>query len=119
MAGHHPVHFCRRWLGDNQWVQDSLALIGASSELLHIFYFDRIEGVGPEIGVIPVRMREIEINADAVPMRGIAQFLNDVTLEGTLHNAVGQVAVLQPWTPGSGPVGAPFHASLGIEHREA
>src|ERR1035441_4198588 len=75
--------------------------------------------IGTEIRVVPVRMREIEVDLDIALVRCIAEFLHNIAAKRSLHNRVGQVAGLDPRSTGSCPVGAAFHPRLRVEHGEA
>ena len=51
-------------------------------------------------------------------MSSTAEFFDDVALEGTFHDAIGEIAIFQARPARSSPVCAPLDASVGIEHRE-
>ena len=73
-----------------------------------------------KIGVVPVRMREIQIDLD-IPFVGcVTDFLHDIPPEWRLHDRVREVA----WLPSLGPPGAVQLVRLltlrfGVEQGEA
>ncbi len=80
---------------------------------------DRREAVGPEVGVVPVRVREVEIDFDVVTSSGGDEFRDHVAAERRFDDAVGAVAGLDLRTSRGSPVHAPGDARLRVEHREA
>src|SRR5262249_46985307 len=74
--------------------------------------------IRPKIGIVPIWMREIEINLDLSLVCGVAELLHHITFEGRFHDAVGQVALLHLWSSRGGPVDPLVYASLCVEHGE-
>ena len=72
--------------------------------------------IRPEISIIPVGMRKIEVNLNAPLAGGIGEFLNDIPSERCFHDAVGQVARFNGRPAGSGIVYPPDHPGFGVKH---
>src|SRR5262249_39584075 len=66
----------------------------------------RVEGKRTEVDVVPVRMGEVEIDLEVMTAGRVGHFLDDVAVVGALHNAVGQIALLDGGSSWSSPIDA-------------
>src|ERR1019366_1686760 len=66
--------------------------------------------------IIPVRMGKIKVYLHAVAVGGVGDFLDDVAVKRRVHDAVGEIAVLDFRLRAVGPVDAAGHAGMGVKH---
>jgi hypothetical protein len=74
--------------------------------------------VGPEVGVVPVRLTKIEIDLQPMLSTRIHYFANNIAPKKRLHNAAGEVTLLEARAAGMRPVDPAADTASRVVHGE-
>lgn len=80
---------------------------------------ERVVRVGSEVRVVPVGVGEVEVYLDSIFVGGLAEFLDDIPLEGRLHDTVMEVTIFQDDFWAGRPIRPLLDPGLRVVHTES
>src|SRR3954467_3420086 len=113
MPRHHTLHCRGSWISHlDVIVAQTLLCVFEIDQLRRGRNLSRVVAVRSKVGVVPIRMREIECNFQSPRLCRLANLTDNVPPERSLFNAVGEIAVFEFWSARRPPIDAGLHTRL-------